>query len=98
MSVQVIIAANAREGLARVRRELGDDAVVLSTRPHPQGVELLASAYGDLAVPAVQRSARILPVSRASWPSWGGCVACCRTSWRGLPGAVRGGATRCAWR
>ena len=53
MSVQVFVAANAREGLARVRRELGDDAVVLSTRPHPQGVELLASAYGELAVPAV---------------------------------------------
>jgi flagellar biosynthesis protein FlhF len=52
MSVLVFVAANAREGLARIRRELGDDAVVLSTRPHPKGVELLASAYGDLAVPA----------------------------------------------
>ena len=56
MSVRVFVAANAREGLARVRRELGDDAVVLSTRPHPQGVELLASAYGDLAVPAVSEA------------------------------------------
>ena len=52
MSVQVFVAANAREGLARIRAELGDEAVVLSTRPHPQGVELLASAYGDLAVQA----------------------------------------------
>ncbi len=52
MSVQAFVAANAREGLARVRRELGEDAVVLSTRPHPQGVELLASAYGELAVAA----------------------------------------------
>ncbi|MBW8307076.1 MAG: flagellar biosynthesis protein FlhF, partial [Thiobacillus sp.] len=41
---------------ARVRRELGDDAVVLSTRPHPQGVELLASAYGELAVPALSEA------------------------------------------
>ncbi|HEY9145503.1 MAG TPA: flagellar biosynthesis protein FlhF [Thiobacillus sp.] len=56
MSVRVFVAANAREGLARVRRELGDDAVVLSTRPHPQGVELLASAYGDLTVPAVSET------------------------------------------
>lgn len=56
MSVQVFVAANAREGLARVRAELGDDAVVLSTRPHPQGVELLASAYGELAVPAVSET------------------------------------------
>ena len=56
MSVQVFVAANAREGLARVRRELGDDAVVLSTRPHPQGVELVASPYGELAVPAVSEA------------------------------------------
>ncbi|MHB1188579.1 flagellar biosynthesis protein FlhF [Thiobacillus sp.] len=56
MSVQVFIAANAREGLARIRKELGDDAVVLSTRPHPQGVELLASAYGELAVPAISET------------------------------------------
>lgn len=53
MSTRVFVAANAREGLARIRRELGDDAVVLSTRPHPQGVELLASAYGDLTVAAL---------------------------------------------
>ncbi len=56
MSVQIFVAPNAREGLARIRRELGDDAVVLSTRPHPQGVELLASAYGELAVPAVSKA------------------------------------------
>lgn len=56
MSVRRFVAANAREGLARVRAELGDDAVVLSTRPHPQGVELLASAYGDLATPALDET------------------------------------------
>jgi flagellar biosynthesis protein FlhF len=54
MSVRAFVAANAREGLARIRRELGDDAVVLSTRPHPRGVELLAGAYGDLAMPATR--------------------------------------------
>ena len=57
MSVQVFVAPNAREALARIRRELGDDAVVLSTRPHPQGVEMLASAYGELAVPAIGEAA-----------------------------------------
>ena len=57
MSVQVFIAPNAREGLARVREALGDDAVVLSTRPHPQGVELVASAYGDLTVAAAGEAA-----------------------------------------
>ena len=35
----------------------GIDAVVLSTRPHPRGVELLASPYGELAVPAVGETA-----------------------------------------
>ncbi len=64
MSVQVFVAANAREGLAKVRAELGDDAVVLSTRPHPQGVELLASAYGELAVPAVSEAAEQAGSSR----------------------------------
>jgi flagellar biosynthesis protein FlhF len=64
MSVQVFVAANAREGLARIRKELGDDAVVLSTRPHPQGVELLASAYGELAVPAVSEAADVAGSSR----------------------------------
>jgi flagellar biosynthesis protein FlhF len=56
MSAQVFIAANAREALAKVRRELGDDAVVLSTRPHPQGVELLASGYGSLAASSVNEA------------------------------------------
>lgn len=56
MSAQVFIAANAREALAKVRRELGDDAVVLSTRPHPQGVELLASGYGKLAASSVNEA------------------------------------------
>ncbi|OYY82185.1 MAG: flagellar biosynthesis protein FlhF [Hydrogenophilales bacterium 17-61-9] len=66
MSVRIFVAANAREGLARVRRELGEDAVVLSTRPHPRGVELLASPYGDLAegvpgdAPDTATSSRIL--------------------------------------
>jgi flagellar biosynthesis protein FlhF len=64
MSVQVFVAASAREGLARVRRELGDDAVVLSTRPHPQGVELLACAYGALTVPPVGQAPDAAGTSR----------------------------------
>lgn len=56
MSVHAFVASTAREGLARVRAELGDDAVVLSTRPHPQGVELLASAYADLATVPAERA------------------------------------------
>lgn len=48
MSVHKFIAANARAALEGIRRELGDDAVVLSSRTHPEGVEVLASAYADL--------------------------------------------------
>ena len=50
MNVQTFVAANAREALARIRRELGEDAVVLSTREHPEGVEILASAYAGMSV------------------------------------------------
>lgn len=64
MSVQVFVAANAREGLARIRRELGDDAVVLSSRPHPQGIELLATVYGDLTQPAVAEASDTASSSR----------------------------------
>ncbi len=51
MNVRSFVAPNARAGLARIRAELGDDAVVLSSRPHPQGIELLASPYAALAAP-----------------------------------------------
>jgi flagellar biosynthesis protein FlhF len=50
MSVRKFVAANAREALTRVRHELGEDAVVLSTREHPAGVEVLASPYAELAL------------------------------------------------
>lgn len=50
MSVQIFIAPSAREALTRIRLELGEDAVVLSTRDHPQGVEVLASAYAELGL------------------------------------------------
>jgi len=96
MSVQVFVAANAREGLARIRRELGDDAVVLSTRPHPKGVELLASAYGDLAVPAVSEapdaagSSRILTeLSRLR--------GMLQNQLAGFAWGAARGATRCGW-
>jgi flagellar biosynthesis protein FlhF len=51
MNVHHFVAANAREALERIRRELGDDAVVVSSRLHPEGVELLASRWEALAHP-----------------------------------------------
>lgn len=44
MSFRRYIAANSREALAQVRRELGDDAVILSNRRVPEGVEVVAAA------------------------------------------------------
>jgi flagellar biosynthesis protein FlhF len=58
MTVYRFVAANAREALAQIRRELGDDAVVLSTRTHPEGVELLAGGYNELAHPPSDEAER----------------------------------------
>lgn len=58
MHVKRFTARTPREALAMVRQSLGDDAVVLSTRPAPDGVEVLAMTpqglqqIEQLAVPA----------------------------------------------
>ena len=49
MNLQRFTAKTAREALALVRQALGDDAVVLSTRPSPEGVEVLALAPDGMA-------------------------------------------------
>jgi len=42
MQVMRFAACSAREALAQLRQALGEDAVVLSTRPCAEGVEVLA--------------------------------------------------------
>ncbi len=49
MNVKRFTARTAREALAQVREVLGDDAVVLSTKPAADGVEVLAMAPDGLA-------------------------------------------------
>ncbi len=44
MSFRRYIAANSRDALAQVRRELGQDAVILSNRRVPEGFEVVAAA------------------------------------------------------
>ncbi|MDT7836536.1 flagellar biosynthesis protein FlhF [Aquabacterium sp. OR-4] len=44
MNIRRFVAKTSREALAQVREQLGDDAVVLSTRPAAGGVEVLAMA------------------------------------------------------
>ena len=44
MNVKRFTARTSRDALALVRQAFGDDAVVVSTRPCPEGVEVLAMA------------------------------------------------------
>ena len=44
MNIKRFTGRTSSEALAQVRQELGDDAVVLSTKPGPNGVEVLALA------------------------------------------------------
>ena len=49
MKVMRFTARSARDALAQLRQALGEDAVVLSTRPCPEGVEVLALEPQGLA-------------------------------------------------
>ena len=49
MNVRKFIAANARDALRKVKETLGNDAIILSNRGIPGGVEVMAVAarYGN---------------------------------------------------
>ena len=64
MNVKRFTARTAREALALVREALGEDAVVLSTKPGGEGVEVLALAPEGLA--RIAQAAACQPASRAS--------------------------------
>jgi flagellar biosynthesis protein FlhF len=49
MNVKRFTARTAREALIGVRQAFGDDAVVLSTKPCPEGIEVVAMAPESLA-------------------------------------------------
>ena len=73
MSIKRFVAPNGREALAQVRRELGDDALVLSTRKMTGGrIEVLAVGPDEMqtliedANTAPARSARVATVAPAS--------------------------------
>lgn len=55
MNVRKFIAANARDALKKVKETLGNDAIILSNRGVPGGVEIMAVAARDMAmiVPSV---------------------------------------------
>jgi flagellar biosynthesis protein FlhF len=49
MNARKFIAASSREALKLVRIELGEDAVILSNRKVPEGVEIVAMPHTELA-------------------------------------------------
>ncbi len=67
MNVKRFTGRTSRDALNLVRQALGDDAVVLSTRPCPDGVEVLAMAPD--AMQQIEQAAATAPTVRASAPS-----------------------------
>jgi flagellar biosynthesis protein FlhF len=66
MNVKKFLAATSREALRLVREEIGPDAVILSNRTVPGGVEILALPHGDiasLAAPAVDQEVQAAPAA-----------------------------------
>ena len=74
MNVKRFTARTSREALRQVREALGEDAVVLSTKPAGAGVEVLAMApegmrqVEQLASAALPQARRAAPASRAHRP------------------------------
>lgn len=50
MNVRKFIAPNARDALRKVKETLGNDAIILSNRGIPGGVEIMAVAARDMAM------------------------------------------------
>ena len=58
MRLKRIYAANIREGMRRVREELGADAVILSNRRIEDGIEIVAAIdYDERAYAGLQQAA-----------------------------------------
>ena len=53
VNTTTIIAATSREALRLVREKLGPDAVIISNRVTPQGVEIVSFVEGDVVAPAI---------------------------------------------
>ena len=65
MNVRKFIAANARDALKKVKETLGPDAIILSNRGVPGGVEIMAVAARDMAmIVPTQVKAEAPPVLR----------------------------------
>jgi len=69
MNVRKFIAANARDALRKVKETLGNDAIILSNRGVPGGVEIMAVAARDMAMIVPTSVAGSAPVERRPPPS-----------------------------
>ena len=61
MNVRKFIAANARDALRKVKETLGNDAIILSNRGVPGGVEIMAVAARDMAMIVPTQTGEIAP-------------------------------------
>src|SRR3954464_4544164 len=68
MNVRRFTGRNAREAMAQVRAAWGESAVVLSNRPVPGGVEILAMPGAD--VPAATARVPAEPMSTVSFQAF----------------------------
>ncbi|HEY2929904.1 flagellar biosynthesis protein FlhF [Piscinibacter sp.] len=64
MNVKRFVARTSRDALNLLRQALGDDAVVLSTKPCTEGVEVLAMAPEGMA--QIERMSATTPATRAA--------------------------------
>jgi flagellar biosynthesis protein FlhF len=64
MNVKRFVARTSRDALNLLRQALGDDAVVLSTKPCSEGVEVLAMAPEGMA--QIERMSATAPATRAA--------------------------------
>lgn len=64
MNVRKFIAASARDALRKVKETLGNDAIILSNRGIPGGVEIMAVAARDMAMIVPTQVADSTPVER----------------------------------
>lgn len=68
MNVRKFIAANARDALRKVKETLGNDAIILSNRGIPGGVEIMAVAARDMAMIVPTQVADRTPAERRPAP------------------------------
>lgn len=66
MKLKKFTAPTTREALQKLRAELGEDAIILSTKQTAAGTEVLAASSQDLDV-VTEKPATAAPVAPASW-------------------------------